>query len=156
MCLLVRIQLVLGIALFDQLLCSSIRSCGWIPSLLFSSVFQNVALDAVPPSSSWQPVCRAWSSVVGADTSSSSPLLGYRFETTDYSRNLWVFGLVSLGEGFHNNHHYDPSSARHGFVWWEIDVAWYVLKCLNWLGLVWDLKTPNKWEKKHSWGSSER
>ncbi|OKH53912.1 hypothetical protein NIES2101_09200 [Calothrix sp. HK-06] len=76
---------------------------------------------------------------------------GYRrFETTDDSRNLWAFGLVSLGEGFHNNHHYDPSSARHGFVWWEIDIAWYILKCLNWLGLVWDLKTPKKWEKQRS------
>ncbi len=75
---------------------------------------------------------------------------GYRrFETSDLSRNLWLFGVVSLGEGFHNNHHYDPSSARHGFVWWEIDLAWYILKFLSWFGLVWDLKTPKSAVQKN-------
>jgi stearoyl-CoA desaturase (Delta-9 desaturase) len=49
-----------------------------------------------------------------------------------------------------NNHHHDPSSARHGFVWWEIDLAWYILKILSWFGLVWDLKTPKKWKKDQS------
>ncbi|MEZ4364153.1 MAG: acyl-CoA desaturase [Kofleriaceae bacterium] len=65
---------------------------------------------------------------------------GYRrFDTTDHSRNHWLLGLVSLGE-FHNNHHHRASSARQGYVWWEIDVVWYVLRVLAVLGLVWDVK----------------
>jgi stearoyl-CoA desaturase (delta-9 desaturase) len=76
---------------------------------------------------------------------------GYRrFETSDQSRNLWLFGVVSLGDGFHNNHHYDPSSACHGFAWWEIDLTWYILNGLNGLGLVWDLKTPKQWKRNQS------
>jgi stearoyl-CoA desaturase (Delta-9 desaturase) len=65
---------------------------------------------------------------------------GYRrFETTDHSRNHWLLGLVSLGE-FHNNHHYRASSARQGYVWWEIDIVWLVLRGLAAVGLVWDLR----------------
>jgi stearoyl-CoA desaturase (Delta-9 desaturase) len=65
---------------------------------------------------------------------------GYRrFETQDHSRNHWLLGVVSLGE-FHNNHHYRSSSARQGYVWWEIDIVWYVLRGLAVVGLVWDLK----------------
>jgi stearoyl-CoA desaturase (delta-9 desaturase) len=76
---------------------------------------------------------------------------GYRnFPTSDNSRNFWLFGVISLGDGFHNNHHYEPSSARHGFFWWEIDLAWYILKFLSWFGLVWDLKTPEKCMRNQS------
>ena len=65
---------------------------------------------------------------------------GYRrFATEDHSRNHWLLGLVSLGE-FHNNHHHRASSARQGYVWWEIDIVWYVLRLLAAVGLVWDLK----------------
>lgn len=68
---------------------------------------------------------------------------GYRrFATPDNSRNKWFLALVMLGEGWHNNHHYFPSSARQGAVWWEIDIAYYVLKVLSWFGLVWDLNLP--------------
>lgn len=63
-----------------------------------------------------------------------------RFETPDTSRNnLWV-ALATFGEGWHNNHHRYPGSARQGFYWWEIDVTWYLLCCLSWMGLVWDLR----------------
>src|SRR5438128_3529831 len=65
-----------------------------------------------------------------------------RFPTSDGSRNnLWI-ALVTLGEGWHNNHHFAPTSARQGFVWWEIDVTHGVLVVLSWLGLVWDLRPP--------------
>jgi stearoyl-CoA desaturase (delta-9 desaturase) len=65
-----------------------------------------------------------------------------RFPTTDASRNnLWI-ALVTLGEGWHNNHHFAPTSARQGFFWWEIDVTHGVLVVLSWLGLVWDLRPP--------------
>ncbi len=68
---------------------------------------------------------------------------GYRrFATTDNSRNKWFLALVLLGEGWHNNHHFYPSSARHGFVWWEYDITYWTLKVMARLGLVWDLRVP--------------
>ena len=49
-----------------------------------------------------------------------------------------------MGEGWHNNHHAYQSSARQGFRWWEMDVTYYVLVVLCWLGIVWDLKAPSE------------
>lgn len=70
---------------------------------------------------------------------------GYRrFATTDNSRNKWFLAIALLGEGWHNNHHFYPSSARQGFVWWEIDIAYYILKGMNRVGLIWDLRVPSK------------
>ncbi len=63
-----------------------------------------------------------------------------RFDTGDASRNNMVTALLTLGEGWHNNHHHYQSSCRNGFYWWEIDVTYYVLKMLSWVGLVWDLR----------------
>ncbi len=63
-----------------------------------------------------------------------------RFDTTDESRNNMVTALLTLGEGWHNNHHHYQSSCRNGFYWWEIDVTYYVLKMLSWVGLVWDIR----------------
>ncbi len=65
-----------------------------------------------------------------------------RYQTKDDSRNNLLIALITLGEGWHNNHHYAPSSERQGFFWWEIDIAHYVLVALSWLGVVWDLKRP--------------
>ncbi len=65
-----------------------------------------------------------------------------RFETPDDSRNSLMLALVTLGEGWHNNHHRFPSSERQGFYWWEIDISHYILRTLNLFGLVWDLKKP--------------
>ena len=63
-----------------------------------------------------------------------------RYPTNDDSRNnLWL-ALITFGEGWHNNHHYFPSSARQGFRWWEVDISYYILVVMSWLGLVWDLK----------------
>lgn len=63
-----------------------------------------------------------------------------RFETTDQSRNSLIIALLTLGEGWHNNHHYYPGSTRQGFKPWEIDVTYYVLKIMGWLGLIWDMR----------------
>ncbi len=63
-----------------------------------------------------------------------------RYESGDESRNSLWLALLTLGEGWHNNHHYYEVSARQGFFWWEIDITYYVLKIFSWLGLVWDLK----------------
>lgn len=65
-----------------------------------------------------------------------------RFETTDTSRNSFILSLVTLGEGWHNNHHRFPGSERQGFYWWEIDISHYVLRFLEMLRLVWDLRVP--------------
>jgi len=65
-----------------------------------------------------------------------------RYATKDDSRNNWFIALITLGEGWHNNHHFAPSSERQGFFWWEIDVAHYGLVLLSWFGIVWDLKKP--------------
>jgi len=65
-----------------------------------------------------------------------------RYVTGDDSRNNWLLALFTMGEGWHNNHHAYQSSARQGFRWWELDLTYYILKILSWLGIVWDLKAP--------------
>ena len=63
-----------------------------------------------------------------------------RFATRDDSRNLWWVALITFGEGWHNNHHAHPTSARHGLAWYELDASWILIKILKPLGLVWDVK----------------
>ncbi|MDH4154292.1 MAG: acyl-CoA desaturase [Nitrospira sp.] len=63
-----------------------------------------------------------------------------RYETGDDSRNNFFLALITMGEGWHNNHHYYPASTRQGFYWWEIDMTYYCLKGLEWLGLIWDIR----------------
>ena len=63
-----------------------------------------------------------------------------RFNTEDDSRNSLLLALITLGEGWHNNHHRFMASARQGFYWWEIDITYYVLKAFSWCGLIWDLR----------------
>ncbi|MCH7991235.1 MAG: acyl-CoA desaturase, partial [Gemmatimonadetes bacterium] len=65
-----------------------------------------------------------------------------RYLTGDDSRNNFWLALITLGEGWHNNHHHYQSSARQGFLWWEVDVSFYVLRAMAWFRLVWDLRTP--------------
>ncbi len=67
-----------------------------------------------------------------------------RYETNDDSRNNWVLALLTLGEGWHNNHHQYMASTRQGFFWWEIDITYYVLRAMALCGLVWDLREPPK------------
>jgi stearoyl-CoA desaturase (delta-9 desaturase) len=68
-----------------------------------------------------------------------------RYETGDTSRNNFVLSLITMGEGWHNNHHFYQSTANNGFFWWEIDMSYYVLRALSWLGVVWDLRMPPAW-----------
>ncbi len=63
-----------------------------------------------------------------------------RFDTTDDSRNSLVLALITLGEGWHNNHHRYQACTRQGFYWWEIDITYYGLKALSWTGFIWGLK----------------
>jgi stearoyl-CoA desaturase (Delta-9 desaturase) len=67
-----------------------------------------------------------------------------RYESGDESRNSLWLALLTLGEGWHNNHHYYETASRQGFFWWEIDITWYILKAFSWLGLIWDMKDVPK------------
>lgn len=68
-----------------------------------------------------------------------------RFPTSDTSRNNFLLALITFGEGWHNNHHQFPNSARQGIRWWEIDMSFYIIKLMEKLGLVWDVKPgPNE------------
>jgi stearoyl-CoA desaturase (delta-9 desaturase) len=60
----------------------------------------------------------------------------------DHSRNNVVFGVLALGEGWHNNHHAFPTSARHGLRWWQVDVSYYVIRAMAVVGLAWKVRLP--------------
>ncbi len=65
-----------------------------------------------------------------------------RYATTDTSKNNFLLALITMGEGWHNNHHYYQSSANQGFFWYEVDVSFMVLRALQLVGVVWDVRTP--------------
>ena len=65
-----------------------------------------------------------------------------RYATADESRNNPLLALVTMGEGWHNNHHHCRWSAALGFYWWELDCTYYALRALAAVGLIWDLRTP--------------
>jgi stearoyl-CoA desaturase (delta-9 desaturase) len=65
---------------------------------------------------------------------------GRRFATRDDSRNNWWVALISFGEGWHNNHHAHPVSARHGLAWYEVDITWYTISLLKALGVAKSVK----------------
>lgn len=75
---------------------------------------------------------------------------GRRFKTRDDSTNNWWVALVTWGEGWHNNHHAHPVSARHGLAWYEIDLNYYGIKTLQFLGLATDLKVATLPKFLHS------
>jgi stearoyl-CoA desaturase (delta-9 desaturase) len=66
-----------------------------------------------------------------------------RYRTTDTSKNNWFLALITMGEGWHNNHHYYQNTANQGWFWWEVDLNYYSLKVLSWLRIVTDLRTPS-------------
>ncbi len=73
-----------------------------------------------------------------------------RYATTDNSRNNLILALITMGEGWHNNHHYYQRSVRQGFYWWEIDLTYYVLRAMSAVGLVWDLhRVPREVRDAH-------
>ena len=121
------------------------------PTLLGVSVFLlGVALETWAPglgTNGWQML--VWGFVVSTialyhgtfTVNSLAHVFGTRrFATKDTSRNSFLIALITLGEGWHNNHHHYPASARQGFYWWEFDVSYYILKALSAVGLVWDLR----------------
>jgi stearoyl-CoA desaturase (delta-9 desaturase) len=122
-----------------------------VPVLLAAGMFAlGELLAAVSPglgTDGWQMLVWGYfvSTVVlfhGTCTINSlSHLFGTRpYPTGDGSRNNPLLALLTLGEGWHNNHHWYQASVRQGFRWWQVDPTWYVLLLLERLGVVWDLK----------------
>lgn len=66
------------------------------------------------------------------------------FKSHDESRNNALFGILGLGEGWHNNHHAFPTSARHGLRWWEIDISYLIIRGMEMIGLAYDVKVPDR------------
>jgi fatty-acid desaturase len=76
-------------------------------------------------------------------------VFGYRsHETKEDSRNNWAVGLIAAGEGWHNNHHWDQVSARHGHRWWELDLTWMAIWTLEKLGLATEVVRPRPERRK--------
>ncbi|MCE9545421.1 MAG: acyl-CoA desaturase [Planctomycetia bacterium] len=65
------------------------------------------------------------------------------YPSGDESRNNFIFGVLAMGEGWHNNHHAFPTSARHGLAWWQIDFSYLVIRLLALCGLAWNIKVPS-------------
>jgi stearoyl-CoA desaturase (delta-9 desaturase) len=122
-----------------------------VPSLLGSAVFSlGMILKHRAPQlgvDGWQLL--VWGFVISTlavyhctyTINSLSHVFGQqRYDTRDSSRNNFWLALITLGEGWHNNHHHYPAATRQGFFWWEIDLTFYGLKALSYLGIIWDLK----------------
>lgn len=70
---------------------------------------------------------------------------GYQtFRSNDRSRNCWWLGIIGWGEGWHNNHHAFPSSARHGLAWYEFDITWLTIRLLRACGVARDVRVPSR------------
>ena len=68
-----------------------------------------------------------------------------RFATPDNSRNNFFLAMLTMGEGWHNNHHFYPGSVRQGFRWWEFDLTFYILCLFERLGLIWNVRPAPTW-----------
>lgn len=86
---------------------------------------------------------------------SLSHMFGYtNYETGEDSRNNWLVAILSVGEGWHNNHHEDPSACTVQHRWWEIDISYYEIKLLEKLGLARDI-IPTRQERHGPPGSKK-
>ena len=104
---------------------------GW-PGALFGLVWGGLARIFLVHHVTWSvnSVCHLW---------------GKRpFRSPDESRNNLVFGILAMGEGWHQGHHTFPTSARHGLSWWKIDVSYWVIRALGCVGLAWDVRLPTR------------
>jgi stearoyl-CoA desaturase (delta-9 desaturase) len=121
-----------------------------VPALFAASLFAvGEILERVAPGLGTNgPQLLVWGFVVSTVllfhvtclVNSAAHLMGKRrFATKDQSRNSWIIAILTLGEGWHNNHHHYPNSTRQGFYWWEVDVTYYGLRALGWLGILWDI-----------------
>ena len=66
------------------------------------------------------------------------------FRSHDESRNNLIFGVIGMGEGWHNNHHAFPTSARHGLRWWELDASYLIIRAMALVGLASEIRVPSR------------
>ncbi len=119
-----------------------LSSYHWVPSVVLTAILY--AIGGVPLVL-WGICLRI---VVGLHVTwlvnSATHMWGSRrFATRDDSRNLWWVALLTFGEGWHNNHHAHPTSARHGLAWYEFDISWISLKLLRALGIAKAIKVAS-------------
>lgn len=112
----------------------------WLPFIVLSAVLY---LAGGPPMLLWGNCLRV---VIGLHATwlvnSATHMWGSRrFATTDDSRNNWWVALITFGEGWHNNHHAHPTSARHGLAWYELDLSWIQIKILRFFGIAKSVQT---------------
>jgi stearoyl-CoA desaturase (Delta-9 desaturase) len=100
---------------------------GFISGLIWGGIVRICLMQHV----TWSinSVCHVWG--------------GREFHTADHSTNNFPVALLSLGEGWHNNHHAFPTSARHGLRWWQIDFSYIVIRAMALLGLARDIRLPS-------------
>lgn len=144
-----RLERVRDLAVYPEL-CFLNRYDYLVPVLLGAAMYGlGAALElAAPKLGTSGPQMLVWgfsiSTVVLFHATSTINSLSHcfgsqRYPTGDQSRNnLWL-ALLTLGEGWHNNHHYCPGATRQGFFWWELDLTYCGLKVLSWLGIIWKL-----------------
>jgi stearoyl-CoA desaturase (delta-9 desaturase) len=121
----------------------------WVPGVLLAGVCLLIGYGTGGWAGAWSSlVCGFVISTVMLyhatfSINSLSHLIGKRrYATDDQSRNNLFLALMTLGEGWHNNHHHYQSSANQGFFWWEIDISYYIIRMMSWVGLVWDIRKP--------------
>lgn len=66
------------------------------------------------------------------------------FDTRDESRDNLIFGVLAMGEGWHNSHHAFPTSARHGLAWWKLDINYLVIRAMEFVHLAWNVRRPSR------------
>lgn len=118
----------------------------WLVCLFFCVLFRVVILFVLGPWAMLANILAAVTIFIAAFLVNSVchlPQFGYRtYDTDDESRNVLFVGLMALGEGWHNNHHAMPQSARHGLTWREPDISWWAISILKALGLARDVRLP--------------
>src|SRR5262249_2676930 len=117
-----RLDLVRDLAKYPEL--RLLNRLHWVPTVLLALLCYALA--------GWSglAVGYLWGTMLSHHSTFANNCFAHVFgsqpyETGDLSRNNWFLAVLTLGEGWHNNHHSHPGSARHGFLWWEIDVTYY-------------------------------
>jgi stearoyl-CoA desaturase (delta-9 desaturase) len=113
----------------------------FIPALIYAVLMYTLAGPTAFAYLTFFPLVLIWHGTFTIN--SLAHIFGRRrYATTDHSKNNALLALITLGEGWHNNHHHYQRSCRQGFRWYEIDITYMILRVLSWFGLVWDLGEP--------------
>jgi stearoyl-CoA desaturase (delta-9 desaturase) len=113
----------------------------FIPSLIFAVLIYALAGPSAFAYLTFFPLVLIWHGTFTIN--SLAHIFGRRrYDTGDESKNNPLLAVITMGEGWHNNHHHYQRSCRQGFRWYEIDLTYMVLRVLSWFGLVWDLSRP--------------